>query len=182
MSEFNAYVMTIPFLLNILQETPSSATTTTSDTDLSSSVYALQLNQLKQKIIDAKLIEKIFASLNTHEKISEFLKEKDVNHLLCFLGNFCSLSKLEFACLRANIDIFIVSRIVFVFRRKIRVLLTKKVFFVWNVKTISTQMFEYSYQVIYGKAKSSTHKANSNVDSIRWHPIFGFLKFKTCFG
>ena len=76
--------MTIPFLLNVLQEETCSKLETGQLEQ--SNLNSLQLAQLKQKIVDANLIARIFSSLSSQERIAEFLKEKDVNHLICFLG------------------------------------------------------------------------------------------------
>ena len=80
--------MTIPFLLNMLQEENASKLETGQLDATQSNLNSLQLTQLKQKIIDANLIARIFSSLSSQERIFEFLKEKDVNHLICFLGKF----------------------------------------------------------------------------------------------
>lgn len=78
--------MTIPFILNMLQEENNQKIESGQPDSGQSSLNSLQLTQLKQKIIDANLIARIFSSLSSQERIFEFLREKDVNHLICFLG------------------------------------------------------------------------------------------------
>ena len=129
MLEFNSNVMTIPFLFKFLQDTVSESN------QEQNVINTVQKNQLKQRIIEANLILKIFNSLDKTEMYG-FLKDKDINHLICFLGifdnnyldkldkifiliiinlgNFSSLSKLEFDCLRNNIESFVVSFIEYV--------------------------------------------------------------------
>ncbi len=81
--------MTIPFILNTLQEESNQIFESGQQDSGQSSLNSFQLNQLKQKIIDANLIARIFSSLSSQERIVEFLREKDVNHLICFLGKGC---------------------------------------------------------------------------------------------
>ena len=84
--------MTIPFLLNVFQsnaikvENSSQTSSILPQQQDPSSLNVLQINQFKQKIVEANLIAKIFSSLSTEDRINEFLKDKDVNHLICFLG------------------------------------------------------------------------------------------------
>ena len=81
MLEFNSNVMTIPFLFKFLQDTASESN------QEQNVINTVQKNQLKQRIIEANLILKIFNSLDKTEMYG-FLKDKDINHLICFLGIF----------------------------------------------------------------------------------------------
>ncbi len=94
--------MTIPFLLNVLQEEACSKLETGPIEQ--SNLNSLQLTQLKQKIVDANLIARIFSSLSSQERIAEFLKEKDVNHLICFLGKRRSITDKikKYFCVKIN--------------------------------------------------------------------------------
>lgn len=103
---------------------------------------------LKEKILKNFLCEKIFICLVDQQNIRSFLQDtSDVNLMISFLGNMCSLCSLDFDCLKKNIEKFVV---------------------------IYHQIFLNISDVI------SPQKINLEKNqSIRWHPIFGFLKIKS---
>lgn len=101
-----------------------------------------------EKILKNSLCEKIFVSLVDSGQITSFMKDSsDINLMISFLGNMCSLCSIDFNCLKINIEKFVV---------------------------IYHQIFLNISEVI------SPQKVNSKQQSIRWHPIFGYLKIKTC--
>jgi hypothetical protein len=113
----------------------------------------LDLSQIKQKIIQHDLLAKTLVYLSeTGERMKSFIaSNKDINYLIFALGNLCSLAKFSFESLRDN---------------------TKSLLFV------SSQIFLSQSSVsTLGKRK----KGDDGGSTIRWHPIFGFLKVKSAF-
>ena len=105
---------------------------------------------IKQKSAEFDLLNKLFIHLNHYERLKSFLNNKDINLLIFFLGNLCSLSKMNFDILRSNTE---------------------------SLLNISSQIFLNS-----NNSGTSNRKKSDKNDTIRWHPIFGFLKVKSSFG
>jgi ubiquitin-protein ligase E3 B len=103
-------------------------------------------SNLKQ-LLDQNLTKKILIMFDSN-CLRDFTKDKDINCLLCFLGNLCTLCKLDFNTFRLCVDQFL---------------------------QINTHIFSFYYET----AKQSKSSSSEHADTIRWHPIFGFLKLKS---
>lgn len=91
--------------MKLVQETVVSNTTDYAAND----VNLIDPNQLKSKLVDSGLSTRIYALLSNVERIRAFLlKSDDINILICFLGNLCSLSALDLNSLKLNLEKFIV--------------------------------------------------------------------------
>jgi len=101
-------------------------------------------------LLDQGLTKRILTMFDSN-CLREFTKDKDINCLLCFLGNLCTLCKLDFNTFRQFVDQFL---------------------------QINTNIFSV-YSDTTKVNKSSSSSSTDQADTIRWHPVFGFLKLKS---
>ena len=66
-------------------------------------------HEILQQLKDVDLCNRIYSTLSVPDKVNTFLSDKDLNQSIGFLGNLCSLAKLDLASFKLNVEIFIVS-------------------------------------------------------------------------
>ncbi|CAF0883062.1 unnamed protein product [Brachionus calyciflorus] len=138
---FCSTLLTIPLFFKILEDNSSK---NSSENDANELI-------LKSKIKSSGFCQKIYSILTDTGRIKTFLSSKnDVNLMIAFLGNICSLSVFDFESLKINIEKFI---------------------------AINHQVFLNASEIISPQAPKIHVEKNH---SIKWHPIFGYLKIKTC--
>ena len=96
------YLLTSPLLFNIFQKQFN-------DSNSCLIIY------LKNNLIELDLIKKLFDYLSDINRLSEFINDKDINYLIFFLANLCSLAKLQTDSLRTIGKSLIVNRFEFLF-------------------------------------------------------------------
>ncbi len=70
--------------------------------------------EILQQFKDIDLCNRIYSTLSVPDKVNLFLKDKDLNQSISFLGNLCSLAKQDLISLKLNVEIFIsLSTIIF---------------------------------------------------------------------
>lgn len=104
--DFCRTVLTIPCIMKLLQENLDTGSNEAS----SATTSLIDPNQLKNKLIDSSgLASRIYSLLANVDRIRAFVQKRDdINILICFLGNLCSLSDLDLNSLKQNLDKFIV--------------------------------------------------------------------------
>lgn len=95
--------------MKLLQESLSSPTGAAESSASSSDL--IEPSQLKSKLVDSGLSSRIYSLLSNVDRVrADFLnrRREDINILICFLGNLCSLSALDLNSLKQNLEKFIV--------------------------------------------------------------------------
>ena len=102
LSQFGDHIATAPLIFDTLfHSAPVDLPQYQSACASSPATLSDQLAKLRQQIIEFRLVEKLLALISRTDRLDAFIAGRgDVNYLIFFLANLCSLIKLDVSCLR----------------------------------------------------------------------------------